>query len=110
MQMLKNTLRRIQKTLLLSPSQNKAGLVYVGIYLTCLPLLSVQADIVDTLNNFLSLLTGTWGKIGASIGIVSCGYACFIMGRLNKLAFISIVAGIALVFGAHTLVNHLAGS
>ena len=67
------------------------------------------ADVTETLTNFLSYLTGTWGKIVAAIAIVGIGYACFFLGKVHKGYVVAVVVGIGLVFGAQEVLGHIAG-
>lgn len=84
------------------------GMLNSVLYLLLLPV-SCYADVADTLNNVLSYLTGPVGKVVATLAIVGMGYACFAMGRVAKSYFISVVIGIAIIFGAQALLTTIAG-
>jgi len=88
---------------------DKKGLINLLLYLLAVPI-TTYADVVDTLNNVLSYLTGPVGKIVATLAIVGMGYACFAMGRIAKSYFVSVIIGIAIIFGAQTLLTTIAGS
>jgi type IV secretory pathway VirB2 component (pilin) len=106
---IKNKGIRRQKSLLEQRSQKRRSLLFFTGYLFCLPL-AAHADVVGSLTNFLGLMTGGWGKAIATIAIVGLGYGCFAMGKVPKMALISVVVGIGLVFGGSEILQHIQGN
>lgn len=81
----------------------RAGLMCLFTYLCLIPL-SASADVTSALTALQTILMGAWGKLAATIAIIALGFGCFVMGKVSKVWFISIVIGIGIVFGAPTLV------
>lgn len=70
-----------------------------------------HADVVSVLQNFFGYLTGDVGKAVAGIAIVGVGFGCFALGRIPKSYVITVVIGVGIIFGAHSLLTMLtAGS
>lgn len=63
-------------------------------------------SILAVLERVLDLLTDTWGQAAATVAVAALGYLAF-MGHLSWRWVISIVLGIALVFGARGIVEFL---
>lgn len=63
--------------------------------------------------NFLSalqtLLTSTWSRLIAIIGVVVLGFM-WMFGRISMHIAFSVIAGIILVFGAPAIVDSISGS
>lgn len=80
--------------------------IYLGLVILSNPIVAMaDTDAATTLQNVLQYLTGPVGKVVATLAIVGMGYACFAMGRIAKSYFVSVVVGIAIVFGANTLLG-----
>ena len=62
--------------------------------------------ISKVLDTVIELLTGVWGRSAAIVAVAALGYLAFI-GHLSWRWVISIVIGIALVFGAVEIVDLL---
>lgn len=70
-----------------------------------------HADVVSVLQNFFGYLTGDVGKAIAGIAIVGIGFGCFALGKIPKSYVITVVIGVGIIFGAHSLLTMLtAGS
>ena len=83
---------------------------YVGLLFLTNPIIArADTDAASTLSNVLQYLTGPVGKVVATLAIVGMGYACFAMGRVAKGYFVSVVIGIAIIFGANTLLGVITG-
>ncbi len=82
---------------------NKKFLFTIGLLLPGL----AQADVVSALQNFLSYLTGDVGKAIAGLAIVGVGFGCFALGKIPKSYVLTVVIGIGIIFGAHTLLTML---
>ena len=89
-------------------SAQRRGLVYLLLYLACLPMMA-HAEITDTLNNFLGYLTGDVGKAVAGLAIVGVGFGCFGLGKIPKGYVIAVVVGVGIIFGAKTILTMLGG-
>jgi type IV secretory pathway VirB2 component (pilin) len=67
----------------------------------------------DSGTNFLSalqnLLTSTWARIIAIIGVVFLGFA-WMFGRISMHLALSVIGGIILVFGAPAIVDSISAS
>jgi type IV secretion system protein VirB2 len=63
-------------------------------------------NVADTIVNFLS---GAFVRSLAIIAVIACG-VLFFTGRLRLTVVVSIVIGIALVFGAAAIVDALSGA
>lgn len=63
--------------------------------------------------NFLSalqtLLTSTWARLTAIIGVIFLGFA-WMFGRISMHLALSVIGGIILVFGAPAIVDGISGS
>lgn len=94
---------------IMNQKQKRMGLLYVLIYCLLIPEVGF-ADVTSTLTNFSSYLTGTWGKIVATLAIVGVGYFCFFAGKLHKGWVVAVVVGCGLVFGANDVLTHITGS
>ena len=92
-------------------AKNKKKFINAYAFLSMLPVSafagSGDVSVVDTLNHLVGYLTGSVGKAIATLAIVGMGYACFATGRVAKGAFVSVVVGIAIIFGAHALLGTL---
>lgn len=84
----------------------KRGLSYFLVYLLLLPMVAC-ADVVSTLSDFLSYLTGPVGKAVAMLAIVGVGFGCFALGKVPKSYVIAVVVGVGIIFGAQTLLMML---
>lgn len=73
-------------------ARNHIGHILLTIYLLSLPCLAC-ADLVSTLNGFLSYLTGGVGKAIAALAIIAVGFGCFAMGKVPKAYVIAVVIG-----------------
>ena len=102
------TRERVQNIKKESQKNRRCSLLLLLLYSITVPVVA-QADVAGTLNNVLSYLTGPVGKIVATLAIVGMGYACFAMGRVAKSYFISVVIGIAIIFGANALLAVITG-
>ena len=72
--------------------------------------MAAHADVVSTLNDFLSYLTGDVGKAVAGLAIVGIGFGCFALGKVPKAYVVSVVIGVGIVFGVKTILSMLTGS
>lgn len=89
---------------------NFISYLYVGLFILTTPVsVFADTDAATTLQNVLQYLTGPVGKVVATLAIVGMGYACFAMGRIAKSYFVSVVVGIAIIFGANTLLGIITG-
>ncbi len=72
-----------------------------------------QSALFDSGTNFLSalqnLLTSTWARIIAIIGVVFLGFA-WMFGRISFQLAISVTGGIILVMAAPAIVDSIAGT
>ena len=91
---------------------NKHNTLVLASFLLFMPMIARADDtssVLDVLNNFLDYLTGDVGKALAALAIVTIGFLCFVMGRIHKSYVISVVVGVGVIFGAHTLLGTLTG-
>ncbi len=70
---------------------------------------AASTDVQETLQRLIAYITGPVGVSIATLAIIGLGIGCFVLGRVSKPAFFSTFSGIALVFGAGTFTNYLAG-
>lgn len=72
-----------------------------------------QSALFDSGTNFLTalenLLTSTWARIIAIIGVVFLGFA-WMFGRISMQLALSVIGGVILVFGAPAIVDSISGS
>lgn len=66
-----------------------------------------QADLVDTLGNALTYMTGPLGKTIAGLAIAGVGYSCFVLGKVSKNVFMTTVIGIGIIFGVSAILSML---
>ena len=91
-------------------NKNFLSYFYVGLFILTNPMIArADTDAATTLHNVLQYLTGPVGKVVATLAIVGMGYACFAMGRVAKSYFVSVVIGIAIIFGANALLGVITG-
>lgn len=70
-------------------------------------LFAVDTDVQQTLQNLLTYLTGPIAVVIATLAIVGLGFGCFVSGRISKTTFFSTFMGIALIFGASSVISML---
>lgn len=88
---------------------NQAAILCVQfMVLLCLPELAF-ADIEDTIDWAVDLLTGRIARGCAIIALAGCGYMAW-AGQLSWSWAIKIVIGIVFVFGGVTLVDEISGT
>ena len=72
-----------------------------------------QSALFDSGTNFLTalqdLLTSTWARIIAIIGVVFLGFA-WMFGRISMQLAVSVAGGIILVMAAPAIVDSIAGT
>ena len=72
-----------------------------------------QSALFDSGTNFLTalqdLMTSTWARIIAIIGVVFLGFA-WMFGRISLQLAVSVTGGIILVMAAPAIVDSIAGS
>lgn len=78
---------------------------HVALYLF-VPIIA-KADLLSTLNGFLSYLTGGVGKAVSGLAIVAVGFGCFAMGRVPKSYVIAVVIGVGIIFGTNAILQAL---
>lgn len=59
-------------------------------------------------NAVLAFMTGTFAKVLAAIGVVTCGYLA-LAGRLQMRTALQIALGILIIFGAPQIVDLMVG-
>ncbi len=83
--------------------------LYLGMYLSVIPMFAWADTVTDVLNNLFGYLTGDVGKAVAAIAIVGVGFGCFGLGRIPKSYVIAVVIGVGVIFGAKALLSMLTG-
>lgn len=82
---------------------------WYGLCVLALWPMAAHADVINTLTNFLTYLTGDIGKAIAGLAIVGIGFGCFALGRIPKSYVMSVVIGVGIVFGTKGLLTMLSG-
>src|SRR4051812_48863543 len=77
------------------------------------PSFAAGGALFDSGTNFLTalqnLLTATWARIVAIIGVIFPGFA-WMFGRISMQLALSVIGGIILVFGAPAIVDSISGT
>lgn len=77
------------------------------------PSFAAGGALFDSGTNFLTalqnLLTATWARIIAIIGVIVLGFA-WMFGRVSMQLALAVIGGIILVFGAPAIVDSISGS
>lgn len=86
--------------------------IFAAFFITLEPTIAFADDlapITNSLQYITNFLRGTFARVLAILAVAVCGFMCF-AGRMQWSVFGMIVLGIALIFGAPTIVDTLSGA